>query len=45
LVGPGCCLFHEDPIRAYCHWCRPGETESRGDSDSSSCERMVWVHT
>ena len=23
-VGPKCCLAHEDPIRVFCHWCKPG---------------------
>ena len=22
-VGVGCCLSHTDPMRNYCHWCRP----------------------
>ena len=21
-IGPGCCLFHEDRMRAFCHFCR-----------------------
>ena len=23
-VGPGCCLAYEDPMRSFCHWCKPG---------------------
>jgi hypothetical protein len=23
LVGVGCCLAFQDPIRNHCHWCRP----------------------
>ena len=26
-VGPDCCRFHEDEIRAYCHWCREPHPE------------------
>ena len=38
-VGPGCCLFHEDHIRSYCHWCRPG----RPTNVKQDIEKVVMV--
>ena len=29
-VGPGCCTFHEDALRAYCHYCRAPPPEHNG---------------
>ncbi len=39
LVGP-CCIFHEDAMRCYCHWCRaPNQDERGGIHDSKAWAR------
>ena len=38
-IGPGCCLLHEDPVRAFCHWCKPGSP--RGSNTLNGTEGML----